>query len=57
MDFELFLKYLSNKNQDWGSLSSSDVYSVQSDIISEIYLFNTKKRLAIITNFYNFMSK
>ncbi len=54
---KLFLKYLSNKNQDWGSLSSSDVYSVQSDIISEIYLLNTKNRLAIITDFYNFMSK
>ena len=52
----LFNKYLTNGNQDWGSLSSTDAYNVYYDIITVISDLEVQNQKVIISSFYKFMT-
>lgn len=52
---KIFTIYLKNVNQDWGSLSSSQQYEVYYQIINQIYFLDSKKKLILMSDFYNYM--
>jgi hypothetical protein len=53
----IFNKYIVHPEQDWGSLSSSQYYSVFDDIVLFLYKMNNKNRFNFISKLINHIQK